>query len=654
MVADASLDPRFASGPLVQARGVRSYAGMSITDHGRYALGSVCVMDFRPRLISDGDLATLRDLAIWAGSLLELRRTTREVRAGDATYRDVSRLSPHIEWAADPSGRMLSTGPYQASLAGYDRASLLSAGWQRLMHPNDWGEVRRLWAEAVGDGRTFVARHRLKTPAGEWRWFQTVAVPQRPNDSDRLCWYGTCEDVSERHASDALIAHLNRHDRLTDLPITDVLREIVAESCARGDEFALLSLDIDNFKAVNDSLGWRETNSALITIATRLAACVGDRGSLARSYGHQFHIVQRTADVHGSVERLAERIGASLREPIVIDDHAFSLSVSIGAALSPSGGQTVDRLFHNAELALHRAKAEGRGTFRLFTAASDERTRLRQSLTLDLGLALHRGELGLAFQPFVNTADGRVEGFEALLRWDHPTLGTVPPSEFVPLAEQAGLIVSIGAWVLERACHEAMRWPAGVRVAVNLSPLQLRDPDLPRLVAAALANSGLAASRLELEITESVLIVDDEIARATMRRFRELGVWLVMDDFGAGFSSLDVLQRFCFDKVKIDRSFVARLPASGEARALLRALLDMAGALQITAVVEGVETVAQLDFARSQGCATVQGYLFSAPVEAEAVIGVIGTIEAARAALHPRGRFGLRRFRRSGPVAPAA
>lgn len=652
IVEDATLDPRFASSPLVTVGGVRAYAAMPIVDSDNRALGSLCVMDVRPRSFTGRDIAVLRDLAISIGCALDLRRTSRRLEDSVALQRATSALTPHLHWVADSNARLLQAGPHFGSLGYLDPMPLLGDGWQRLVHPDDWTAMRGLWSEAVDAVQTYRAEHRLRTAQGEWRWFQTVAIPQWEQAGRVLRWYGACEDInerreaeaarqSERRASDAQIAYLHEHDPLTDLPVADVLYRLVSESCAHGEDCALLSIDIDNFSAVNDTLTWQDSDLALIVIAARLAACVGERGMLARSHGDEFYIVQRTADAH-DVALLAERIRESLRDPVVIGVHEFSLSVSIGAALSPSGGRTVDQLFHNAELALHRAKAEGRDTFRLFTAESDERARLRQALTLDLGLALHRNELGLAFQPFVTTAEGKVEGFEALLRWIHPVYGSIPPSEFVPIAEHAGLIGSIGSWALERACREAALWPAPLRVAVNLSPLQLRDPGLPHLVASTLTASGLSPSRLEIEITESRLIVDDEIAHATMRRFRELGVRLVMDDFGAGFSSLDVLQRFCFDKVKIDRSFAARLPASSEARALLRALLDMASALQITAVLEGVETAAQLALARSEGCAVVQGYLHSAPVAAAEVPGVIATIEGSAPRL--RGRFGLRRL----------
>jgi len=429
-------------------------------------------------------------------------------------------------------------------------------------------------------------------------------------------WVATHEDVTERRRAEQRIAHMARYDALTDLPNRVLFRERLTEALAgtaRGDRFAVHYLDLDRFKGVNDTLGHQFGDELLKIVAERLQCCVRETDMVARVGGDEFAVIQAGIEQPVDVAMLARRIGEAVRAPYNLAGNAAVVDTSIGIALAPTDGSEPDALLKAADLALYGAKADGRGTYRFFEAAMDRRMKERREIEIALRKALTAGEFELHYQPLVNVDDRRITCCEALLRWNHPERGMVSPADFVPVAEEIGLIVPIGDWVLRKACIDAARWPADIKVAVNLSPIQVMNQNLVPVVLGALAAAGMPARRLEIEITENVVMQNTETTMATLHRLRELGVSISMDDFGTGYSSLSNLRKFPFDKIKIDRSFVSGLPDDGDSSAIVRAIAGLAANLNMTATAEGVETQAQLDTVRALGCVEMQGYLFSKP-----------------------------------------
>jgi diguanylate cyclase (GGDEF)-like protein len=407
-----------------------------------------------------------------------------------------------------------------------------------------------------------------------------------------------------------------RHDALTDLPNRVLFRERLMDALAatrRGGTLALLYLDLDRFKGVNDTLGHHMGDELLKLVAERLRACVRETDTVARVGGDEFAIIQTGVERPIDTAALARRIGEAVRAPYDLAGHAVIIDTSIGIAMGPTDGHEPDDLLKAADMALYGAKADGRGTYRFFESGMDKRMKSRRELEIALRRALSQGEFELHYQPQVDVVDGRITGCEALLRWKHPERGMVSPAEFIPVAEEIGLIVPIGEWVLRKACMDAARMPGHIKIAVNLSPIQVMNPNIVSVVIGALSAASLPAHRLEIEITESVLMQSTELTMATLHRLREIGVRISMDDFGTGYSSLSYLRKFPFDKIKIDRSFIAGLPTDSDSVAIVRAVAGLARSLNMTATAEGVETKQQLDQVRALGCAEMQGYLFSPP-----------------------------------------
>jgi diguanylate cyclase (GGDEF)-like protein/PAS domain S-box-containing protein len=425
-------------------------------------------------------------------------------------------------------------------------------------------------------------------------------------------------DLTERHRNEARIAHMARHDALTDLPNRVLLRERLEPALRSGRccEIALLCLDLDRFKAVNDTLGHPVGDALLKQVAKRLLACVRDGDTVARVGGDEFVILQSTAEPWKEAADLAARIIDKISTPYDVKGHRVSIGTSVGIAVPLGEHVTAESLLAQADMALYSSKGSGRGVYTFFEPEMNTRAHARRELEHDLRSALANGELELAYQPFIDLKRYQICGAEALLRWRHPRRGLVQPDSFIPIAEETGLIGEIGAWVLREACAEAARWPADIKIAVNLSPAQFKCPRLVEAVSAALADAKVAAPRLELEITESVLLQDSESTLDTLRRLRDLGARISMDDFGTGYSSLSYLQKFSFDKIKIDRCFVSNAAEGGGGLAVIRAISGLGRALGLVVTAEGVETQPQLDLVRAEGCAEVQGYIFSAPVSA--------------------------------------
>lgn len=424
-------------------------------------------------------------------------------------------------------------------------------------------------------------------------------------------------DISERRASEARIRFLAHHDALTELPnralLTETLEQSVWRARASGEALAVLCLDLDGFKLVNDTHGHAAGDELLRQVAARLRACLEGGEFAARIGGDEFVVLQAGAAQPEAASDLARRIVASLLVPFQLEAGPARVGTSIGIAIHPEDAQAPDDLLRKADLALYRAKRNGRGWYCRFDESMGEAAENEQEFERELRQAADRGEFSLAYQPIFDR-DRRIVCFEALLRWTHPTMGPVPPVRFIPVAERRGLIVGIGDWVLREACRTAAAWPASCRVAVNLSPLQMERGDLPDRVGAILSETGLAPGRLELELTEGVLLEEGSGILAVMERLRESGARLVLDDFGAGYSSLSHLCRYPFDKLKIDRTFVQRLGADPASQAIVRAAIALGRDLGIVVTAEGVETPDQLERLDRDLCPEIQGFLLGRPV----------------------------------------
>jgi diguanylate cyclase (GGDEF)-like protein len=444
---------------------------------------------------------------------------------------------------------------------------------------------------------------------------RTMAVVNQPMPGGG--WVATHEDITERRRAEMKIAHMARHDALTDLPNRVLLRERLGEALThveRGQRLAVLCLDLDQFKNVNDTLGHAVGDELLRVVAGRLRGCVRETDTISRVGGDEFSIIQVDIADATDAERLARRISEAVSAPYDLSGHLVIVNTSIGIALAPADGTEADDLLKNADMALYGAKADGRGVYKFFEPTMDARMKERCALELALRKALEHGEFELYYQPTVSLLNEDVHGCEALLRWNHPERGVVPPLEFIPVAEEIGLIVTLGEWVIRQACADAAKWPGNVSVAVNLSPTQLNSKNLVPTVLSALATSQLPAHRLELEITETVLMQNTETTLRTLHQLRALGIRIAMDDFGTGYSSLSYLRSFPFDKIKIDRCFINGLGDSPGSAAIVRAVADLADSLSMSTTAEGVETRAQLDHVRELGCTDVQGYFYSRPV----------------------------------------
>jgi diguanylate cyclase (GGDEF)-like protein/PAS domain S-box-containing protein len=551
------------------------------------------------------------------GGSIGMRIDITDLKRREESFRLLFDSNPIPMWVCEPtSHRFLAVNDAAVAHYGYAREQLLTMSAFDLddegkfapaepMVENDASpnDPNRVWRHLKADGTVI----EVLIFANELLYNGVIA---------RLV---AIVDVTERLRAQALIAHMAQHDALTGLPNRMRLRAKMEEALAwvrRGETVAVLWLDLDNFKTVNDTLGHHVGDALLKAVTERLQSCMRETDTVARLGGDEFVVLQPGLKHAEQSSALARRLIGCIGQSYTIEGHQVDISVSIGITIGPNDGHDADVLLKNADLALYRAKTDGRGTYRYFEPEMDAVLQRRRTLELELRRALITKEFELFYQPLVSLESGDVIGFEALLRWHHPERGLVAPAEFIPLAEEIGLIVPLGEWVIRRACEEAAGWPKNVKIAVNLSPAQFKSRTLVLAVASALASSGLSAHRLELEITESVLLRDNEASVAALHQLRQMGVRIALDDFGTGYSSLSYLRSFPFDKIKIDRSFVQDLSRKSDCMAIVRAVASLGASLGMITTAEGVETEEQLRQVREQGCTEFQGYLVSPPIRA--------------------------------------
>jgi diguanylate cyclase (GGDEF)-like protein/PAS domain S-box-containing protein len=479
-----------------------------------------------------------------------------------------------------------------------------------------------------------VPEHTVQTQHNGTRILTTknLSIPDETTGEQRYL-LSLSEDITERKEAVARIEHMAHHDALTDLPnraaFVEHLNRAIDAALETSESFAVLSIDLDRFKEVNDTFGHSVGDDLLRELTRQLSALAGE-AYLARLGGDEFTLITPNGDHPAHAEILAERLHAAVATGMELNGQHLRIGLSIGVAIFPADGIDATTLLNNADAALYRAKAAGRGKTRFFETEMDNRVRERRAIQHELSSAIERNELRLHYQPLAKI-DGEVIGFEALIRWHNPVRGMVSPANFIPVAEESGLIMQIGEWVLREACREAAGWLRPLQIAINLSPIQFRHGDLPGLVHSVLLETGLAPTRLELEITEGVLVEDFGRGISILRRLKTLGVRIAMDDFGTGYSSLSYLQSFPFDKIKIDQSFISNLKSNPQSAAIVRAVIGLAHGLELPVLAEGVETKAQLDFLAAESCNEVQGYLMGRPHPILEYSELIGRDDVAKA-----------------------
>jgi diguanylate cyclase (GGDEF)-like protein/PAS domain S-box-containing protein len=578
----------------------------------------------------DSDDRNLKLGATAFGDILSL--TVSDVTAlkrREASFRLLFDNNPMPMWVFDAeTNGFLSVNDAAVQHYGYSRTTFLHMKLQEIWPRDEWvshSEALQQIGEAYHSSGNW--RH-LKADGSE---IHVLTFGRRVVFEGRDGYLVAVVDVTERRKAEARIAYMAHHDGLTNLPnrefYQDRLRLALEHGQSGSNRVAVLCVDLDLFKNVNDSFGHPMGDRLLRLVADRLRSQVRGNNLAARLGGDEFAVILASDVSPNEVSDFSARLIKILSASYDIDGIEVVIGASIGVALSPGDGSTTEELMRNADMALYRAKSDGGGVHRFFEREMDQLAQKRRDMELDLRRAFANGEFELHYQPLVDIAADRISGFESLLRWRHPEKGMISPADFIPVAEDIGLIVSLGEWVLREACTEAAKWPDAIKVAVNLSPVQFRSRNLVQAVISALAHSGLSPLRLELEITESLFLAETEANLAILHQLRGLGISISMDDFGTGYSSLSYLRSFPFDKIKIDRSFVKDIAERPDCLAIVRAISGLGRSLNITTTAEGVETIDQLDWLRAEGCNEVQGFLFSAArpaAEVEALLSKFG------------------------------
>jgi len=577
-------------------------------------------------------------------ALLDLRRKERRLADSEERFRRAFDDAPIGMALVGPEGALLRVNAALERLTGRDRAWLLRRTLRDLTHPDDLvGEIIRSRRLAEGNVDCYTFEKRLVHAAGRDVWVNGSVSAVREPSGVPSYYVHQIEDVSERKAAEAELARRALHDGLTGLANRILFTEHLGRATMRlrriQAPLGVLVVNLDRFKAVNDLLGHGAGDRVLTEVAGRLEGLFRATDTVARLGGDTFCLLSDGMDSELDVAVIADRVHVALAEPLRCDGSDLELSASVGVAVVTSAGADPEQLMRDAEAAMHQSKLHGPGGTCIYDAAMQERARSQREMETELGVALERGEFRLVYQPKVSLATGAIVGAEALVRWDRPHHGMIAPDVFIPIAERSGLIVPLGAWILEEACRQAAAWqldlpdrpPLGV--GINLSGRQLLDPELTATVANAIALSGLDPALVDLEITESVLMEDSQANDEVLRRLKELGVTMSIDDFGTGYSSLSYLKRFPVEVLKVDRSFVDGLPDDREDSAIMAAVIALGHALELTIVAEGVETPEQRDALVALGCELAQGYLFARPLTPEDLLPLLRADAALPAAV---------------------
>ena len=617
-----------------------------VIDHERFDLvkgqqkAAVCLTIHRhPGWIN---MAVLEDAS-------EQVRQEAALRASDQLLRLSLSTAGIVSFRRDIKAGTIATGSDAQAMFGLRKNNppVTEQQWRSVLLPEDLERVNQetevAYANRAPELRT--GYRYIHSADGGIRHAETRSQITYDASGAPVSSIGVAIDVTHQREADAKLVHLAHHDALTDLPNRVLFHARMEEAFARGrrgEPFALLCLDLDHFKAVNDTLGHAAGDDLLRQAANRMRAEIRETDTLARMGGDEFAIILGGVERSTEIAALAERLLATLKAPFDLGGHTVQIGVSIGVATSADATSDSEELFRLADVALYRVKQEGRGKMRFFETDMEVRMKARRALELDLRKALDGNQLEVLYQPIVRARDGKVASLEALLRWRHLERGLLTPVDFMPIAEEEGLIVSMGRWVLQQACGEAAKWPNDLKIAVNVSPKQLGQRGLLTDVVDALSASGLDADRLELEITETAILEDSGAITDLLHRLRALGVAISLDDFGTGYSSLRYLQRFPFTKLKIDQSFVRWLGKDSASDAIVSAVIGLGAALGMGTVAEGVETVAQYRVLESSGCDQIQGYLISQPIEASEIPAFL---EKRRLDPYPQGVSSRKKIR---------
>ncbi len=530
-------------------------------------------------------------------------------------------------WEADSLGRIAYVSAKFAELAGLPLQNLNGKSLLRVMargyesKPPQPVEAWRRITEHLHQRTPFRGIELQIIANGEQRWCNLTGKPIYDSGGQFTGFRGFCSDVTNKRANEAKIAYLARFDAVTGLPnrvsFSDTLDHRLNLLRRRGQHFALHCIDLDGFKEINDTFGHAIGDAFLQEVGNRIKNCIGEKDFVARLGGDEFSIVQNEVKTEFEASDFAKNVIAAISQPFSIAGNTMRAGASIGIALAPKDGTEREKLMVNGDLALYKAKSDGRGVCRFYEVAMDEDTRKRRIIEAELRNAIPNGEMQLYFQPILDASTGRTENCEALLRWENPRLGNVPPSEFISIAEESGLIIGIGEWLINEACQQASRWPENIKVAVNLSAVQFQSPGLLPLIMHALDDAEIDASRLEIEITETVLLSNIDRVLAIIDTLEKLGVRIALDNFGTGYSSLAYIRQIAFDKIKIDSSLVRDMLTDKSCAAIVRAVTGLARELEIRITAEGVETVEQMEALKNEGCNELQGYLISPPLSGD-------------------------------------
>lgn len=554
-------------------------------------------------------------------SAMIVKSYAQTLQESEARFKDVAEASSDWIWECDPQLQMMYLSTRFSEVTGIAAANILGKTLPQFFQSDSANDTWTWLLQETAERHAFRdLRCLYRDATGATRVCRLAGRPIRNGNGEFVGFRGTATDITEEIEAQARASHLALHDALTGLPNRVLFRERLNAALAshegKAARAAVICLDLDHFKEVNDTLGHGAGDVLLRQLSQRLTACVRATDTVARLGGDEFAIIQLGVNQPFEAEQLCRTLIDVVRTPFEIDGQELHVGVSLGIAVCDESGNDPEQLLKNADIALYRAKQAGRATYRVFEARMDLELQERKALEHDLRQAMLKDQLELHYQPLIDIETKEIAAVEALIRWRHPSRGLVPPAEFIPLAEETNLIAAIGEWVLETACRQVQKWP-GIRVAVNLSPVQFRNKELVGVVKDVLARSGLEPSRLELEVTESVLINDVSSALAILNALKAIGVRIAMDDFGTGYSSLGYLNSFPFDKIKIDKSFIGGMSEQDKSSAIVRSVISLGQSLNMVTTAEGVETAEQASFLKEEGCNQLQGYFFSRPINAD-------------------------------------